>query len=85
MPWKVMHACEVLIQSKLSEAAESNPVICSELVCMQGEDGVLCCRLAGIEPWELFRVDNSCCEGMPLGVPLQDAASNPAEQSIVVV
>lgn len=41
-------------------------------------------RLSGIEPWELFRVDNSCCQGMPLGVPEKDAASNPAEQSLVL-
>lgn len=45
----------------------------------------LCCRLAGIEPWELFRVDNSCCSGMPLGVPEKDAASNPASQSLTVM
>jgi hypothetical protein len=45
---------------------------------------LLWCRLAGIEPWELFRVDNSCCEGMPLGLPEKDAASNPAGQSLVV-
>lgn len=44
-----------------------------------------CCRLAGIELWELFRVDNSCCKGMPLGVPEKDAASNPAGQSLVVM
>ena len=43
------------------------------------------CRLAGIELWELFRVDNSCCAGMPLGVPEKDAASNPAGQSLVVM
>ena len=42
-------------------------------------------RLAGIEPWELFRVDNSCCSGMPLGVPEKDAASNPAAQSLTVM
>ncbi len=45
----------------------------------------LYCRLAGIELWELFRVDNSCCTGMPLGVPEKDAASNPAGQSLVVM
>ena len=43
------------------------------------------CRLAGIEPWELFRVDNSGCSGMPLGVPEKDAASNPAAQSLTVM
>lgn len=42
-------------------------------------------RASGIEAWELFRVDNSCCQGMPLGVPEKDATSNPAEQSLVVV
>ena len=24
---------------------------------------------AGIERWELYSVDNKCCEGAPLGVP----------------
>ncbi|KAK9905608.1 hypothetical protein WJX75_002931 [Coccomyxa subellipsoidea] len=40
-------------------------------------------RASGIEPWELFRVDNGCCQGMPLGVPEKDATSNPAEQSLM--
>ena len=41
------------------------------------------CRLSGIEPWELYRVNNSCCQGMPLGVPEKDAASNPVGQSLL--
>ena len=54
---------------------------------MAPPSGVLCVwttRVSGIEPWELFRVDNSCCQGMPLGVPEKDSASNPARQSLVV-
>ena len=43
----------------------------------------MCNRLSGIEPWELYRVDNSCCQSMPLGVPEKDAASNAVGQTLV--
>ncbi|KAK9839677.1 hypothetical protein WJX81_005418 [Elliptochloris bilobata] len=40
-------------------------------------------RLAGIEPWELFKVDNSGCldaqPSPPLGIPAKDAATIPAK------
>ena len=68
--------------SRLAEHGQLGDARLSEICRARFEDR-LCCRLAGIEPWELFRVDNSCCTGMPLGVPERDAASNPAGQSLV--
>lgn len=32
---------------------------------------------ADIKMWEMFRVDNSCCESPPLGIAEKDAASDP--------
>ena len=31
---------------------------------------------AGIERWELYRVDNGCCDGAPLGVPDAGQSTN---------
>lgn len=41
------------------------------LACTQKHDEKLRLVLeaAGIQRWELFSVDNSCCEGAPLDLP----------------
>lgn len=40
---------------------------------------------ADIKMWELFRVDNSSCEGAPLGIPEKDAAANPISGALTAV
>ena len=38
---------------------------------------------AGIEQWELYSVDNSCCTGAPLGVPDGVLTESPASVGVL--